>query len=263
MVPPFAWLSAASQGTSHVLHAIPCQDAVAVTSVVAPDGVAWLVAALADGAGSVPMAKEGAEAAVLTFTTQIVEHITAASPLDAQRLLRSTFQATRDHLEALAAKADRPIHDYSATLLAVLTDGRTTACLQIGDGAIVIRDDQFRAVFRPQHGEYSNITHFLTDPDAADRVMITASTTPWRAIFLFSDGLESLFLERHTLKVCSPYLARVALALDEEPEGGERLGLSEEVTSVLSSADIMSRTDDDVSLIAIVPRLPATTRPNP
>ena len=156
---------AQATGTSHRDQGCACEDAHALAYVAGADGKTWLIAAVADGAGSAAMAEIGAEAAAQLTVDALAELIgsSAAGTLEECLVTAATFALLE--LELMAEVEDRPIEDYASTLLVTITNGERSAFLQIGDGAIVV-GPPWRLGLAPQHGAYVNETVFLVSAGA-------------------------------------------------------------------------------------------------
>jgi hypothetical protein len=150
----------------------------------------------------------------------------------------------------IAASEDRRVRDYSCTLLGAIVGAYSAMYIQIGDGAIVVGTDvpgEYTWVVWPQHGEYANMTYFLTQDDVATAVIFETGP-PVDEVAVFTDGIERLVLDLATSTVNSPsfrpifdWLART------EPD---RSGLpSAALLAYLGSDHINRRTDDDKTLV--------------
>lgn len=209
-----------------------------------------LVAAIADGAGSVAMAERGAEIAVETAISHL-RHALAEKRNDYLILLRESAILAR---EALVAEADREgtaLRDYASTLLMVVLSPDGGGALQIGDGVIVVSEggDEWNWVFWPQRGEYANTTHFLTDEGAIDQLEIEVFSGFITDIALMSDGLEPLALHYASKSVHDPFFKGIFRPLFKAEGSAEISALSTALEQFLSSERVGTRTDDDVSLI--------------
>src|SRR5262245_20642890 len=142
-----AWsvVGASVTGAGHQQASLPCQDAHAWLRV--RDG--WVVIAAADGAGSAPISEIGARAAVdravAGLAEQIGRHLDGVEPLDGesawQGALRAVGAACLAAVRQEAAARERPADDLACTLLmAVLGPGLRLAA-HIGDGAIVVENE--------------------------------------------------------------------------------------------------------------------------
>lgn len=229
-------------GTSHSRTSLPCQDA-SGCRVLGP----VLVAAVADGAGSVPLAAEGAQLTVARFLAEIGDAAVVDPALDFLTLgyARDWLAKLRMTLMGLGAS---PLEDYACTLLgAVIGDG-VAVFMQIGDGAIVTSEGAaLDWVFWPQNGEFANSTCFVTQDDAADILMFSRREQGVQEVALFSDGIERLVIDLAARKVHEPALRPIldwlagSDALPDAP--------SPALLAYLGSAHVTRRTDDDMTLV--------------
>jgi hypothetical protein len=104
-------------------------------------------------------------------------------------------------------------------------------------------------VFWPQRGEYANTTFFLTDDDAIERFQVEALPGAISDIALMSDGLEPLALYYASKTVHEPFFNGMFRPLLQSDGIKEISHLSESLQQFLSSDQVGSRTDDDVSII--------------
>ena len=150
-------------GTSHLASGNPCQDAGRCEVVQAEDGSDILLAAVADGAGSAPCSDTGArmtvDAFLSTFRLLVAENSDLGN-LDRQRV-EEWLGRTRADLATTAEAEERPLSDYACTFLGAIVGPGRAMFVQVGDGAIVVRDagaDGLSWVFWPQNGEFANTT---------------------------------------------------------------------------------------------------------
>ena len=136
-------------------------------------------------------------------------------------------------------------------LLVAVATSQATIVGQIGDGAIVVDDGVLRAATWPQQGEYANVTYFLVQDDAMERLVITEAG-PAQRIALFSDGLQNLALEYETKTPYEPFFAPFFSYL--ETTAKPDADIEQELSAYLDSASVNARTDDDKSLILAVRR---------
>src|SRR4029079_13370599 len=83
------------------------------------------------------------------------------------------------------------IQDFACTLLAAVIWPDRAIFFQLGDGAIVSSrreaPDGYAVVCWPQQGEYANMTNFLTDADAAEKVFCAQKSESVDEIAIFTD----------------------------------------------------------------------------
>lgn len=154
----------------------------------------WLVAVVADGAGSARFSREGSRLAckgaigsltesVPKFFNEALERAAidcAGGDEAANRQVRNVlyqvlcgaaFDAYK-MIEQLAGSGSHSIKDYATTLLLTacrrMAEGTLVATFWIGDGAIAVLQEGGRSATlmgRPDGGEFSGQTRFLTMPD--------------------------------------------------------------------------------------------------
>lgn len=234
-------------GTSHLKAASPCQDAIACEAI----GDGGLILALADGAGSAAHSAAGAQRAVEFMLQEVATLLQADTPQLAP-LMRTAFANTRAELRGLATQLGTELREVATTLLAVLLlPNQKGVAAQIGDGAIVVREnmDAWCYAFWPQHGEYVNTTRFLTDHDSIEQLQVDELPARPEDIVLFSDGLERLGLCFEGQLPYDPFFNGVIAPLIASKGSGEIIVLSARLEEFLASPRVAERTDDDVSLI--------------
>jgi protein phosphatase 2C-like protein len=249
------WRFAAARatGTSHLKTGSPCQDR--FSCAILNEGT--LVAAVADGAGSAPLADQGAEIAVETVVRRVSANVQRQRADFAAILVEAAAEA-RQAVLAAASEQGTEARALASTLLATIAGPDGGAALQIGDGVIVVSDGEgWRWVFWPQRGEYANTTHFLTDEDAPSVLQVVALPKEVTDMALMTDGLEPLALHYAIRSVHEPFFYGIFDPLFRAEGHEEITSLSAALESFLSSQRIASRTDDDVSLVV------ATRRPQP
>lgn len=178
----------------------PCQDFV-FTFVKRNEKVIGVV--MADGAGSARFPQEGA----YTVTRGIVDRIFRArvSGLDdifnySEEDIRNLFYYNAINLlnEKIKALSDDPINtqpinlsDLSTTLMCFLSDGERYIALSIGDGVIgeCSEDHHSEIILSPEQFMYTNLTYYITDPDAKQHLRIKKGVyNPKSAYILMTDG---------------------------------------------------------------------------
>jgi hypothetical protein len=239
------WRFAAGQatGSAHEKTGKPCQDRFMCTTVEAHT---TLIAVVADGAGTAEHAHLGAEIAVNTVGS-IAQLGVRAGRSDYPEILREA-----------AGDKKLPPRDMACTLLAVIVAPTGGGALQIGDGVIVVGDKPltWRWVFWPQKGEYANTTFFLSDEAALARAEVTSLSDDVLDVALMSDGLEQLAMHFASRKAHDPFFRSVLAPLHAETAEGESARLSQGLATLLGSAAVRARTDDDASLVIATRRTP-------
>jgi len=246
--------AASTAGISHRRRQMRCQDAHAVTTLGRwPDEA--LVAAVSDGAGSASQGALGAKLAVWSFIEIVrMAHAggTALGRLDragAERWIRLLQRVLR----AVAEGRGVGLEDFACTLLGAIVLRDRLLLLQVGDGAMVVSDGSgsgWRWVFWPQHGEYAESTWFVTDEGAAGRMLFANVDEPVEELAIFSDGLERLVLRDVDRRAHDPFFEAVFRPLRiASAQSGLDARLSASLGRLLASPTIVSRTDDDTTLV--------------
>lgn len=254
-LPAAAWrvTGASVTGVSHRRLDLPCQDAQGYRVVQGE----FLLVALADGAGSAEHALQGARSAV-EYTLQALEARLASSrlpdaPEEWRNLMRDVFAAARAQVLAQAEAAGEPARKYATTLTGVIAARHRLVVGQVGDGAVVAEDEngELWTATRLQRGEYANETHFLTDDDALDRVVMAVFERPVLALAVMSDGLVRLALKMPVEEPHEPFF-RPLFRFAGTVEDGH--AASAQLADFLDSERVNARTDDDKSLVLAVRR---------
>jgi hypothetical protein len=208
------------------------------------------LAVIADGAGSAAMGEFGAEIAVNTVVAQLRRALEEGRS-DFSALLREAAVQARKSVVSEAIKQGLEPRSFASTLLVIILVPEGGAALQIGDGVMVVSDggNGWSWVFWPQRGEYANTTYFLTDDDAIERVQVETFSAAVSDVALMSDGLEPLALHYASKTVHDPFFNGMFRPLLQSDRPAEVFHLSESLQRFLSSDQVGSRTDDDVSVI--------------
>lgn len=241
------YAAASAIGTSHQNSQTVCQDAHSLTFFERLDAFVGIVS---DGAGSASQSQLGSRR-----TCEVVlSRIGAADPdaLFTASLAADVLEHLRIELQQLADDAGVAVREFACTMLVAIVGKEKAAFWQIGDGAICFREqhaDRFGYAFWPEKGDYANVTFFVTDQNAQNRLEFDAAPIKIAEVAIFSDGLERLALdfvsgEAHTAFFTGLFPAvRGLRALGYSPE------LSSQIESFLSSERVNNRTDDDKTLL--------------
>ncbi|HEV2210896.1 MAG TPA: PP2C family serine/threonine-protein phosphatase [Verrucomicrobiae bacterium] len=250
--PPPTWRVAAAsvRGASHERLSLPCQDA--HQWALLPDS--FLVAAVADGAGSALLAEIGAavavsatiEAARRRFTQLKLPNLKDDSAW--HELLKELLSGAREAVEQEANSRALPARDLACTLSLVIATTDFAASIQVGDGAVLVATPQgeMTLVNRPVQGECLNETIFLTSPEALEH----AQTGLWRGhlghVAVFSDGLQMAALRMPAAEPHPGFFTPLFQFVGGQAEGPEA---HEALANFLTSPRLRDRTDDDVTLL--------------
>ncbi len=241
-------------GTLHLKSSTPCQDASRVEVVQDVTGSEVLVAAASDGAGSAALAQFGARLACDLFVDEVKSHIAGG---DARAVLSDNFitdwiDKFRRFAVGWSGAGSGRIQDFACTLLAAVIWPDHARYFQLGDGAIVEsrreEPDNYAVVCWPQQGEYANMTNFLTDADAAEKIFCGEKSGAVDEVALFTDGIQRLALDYRAQSAHAPFFAPLFSWLRPR-DGGHSRELSNSLAVYLDSDKINARTDDDKTLI--------------
>ena len=197
--------SASIIGSGHIKRGLPCQDA---STVVTGPRPALIVC---DGRGSASRSQDGASAAVRDFTSQcavfepLLATILDADEADAGRweqfcrILYRTLMQTKLNL---SAEHNVPEKEFDFTVAAAVVGKNWIGCFQVGDGAIVLRQNgTVETAFSPDKGEFANQTHFLRENGEAKGKFHAKlfSAKENSGIAITSDGPEHLMFHLATM----------------------------------------------------------------
>lgn len=244
-------------GTRHQDQQLPCQDAAAVRVL---GEVA--IGAVADGAGSAPLADVGAKLAVDTAVHSLSRteiwwqrrqlSWSALPEFPPTDLLHRLFsKAAQRALGTLARQAqvnDCALEDLACTLLMFLATPRWLAAMQIGDGFIVVRspEQSYHLLFQPDKGEFVNQTSFLTSPGAIATMQVRLWADTPLFICAATDGLERVAIRFQDWTAFPPFFQPLEAYLEETltPEPDDAY-----LVNFLTSDRLNARTDDDKTLL--------------
>jgi hypothetical protein len=245
--------SATVIGTSHVKSGTPCQDNYRCRVFRNGGDEPIIAIAVSDGAGSATRGEDGATITCASLIEQAElflarnRSLASMTEQDAHEWLDAVRKAIADH----AREAEHEARDYACTMLFALVGVEAAVFLQIGDGVIVVndQDQHWSWVFWPERGEFANTTYFVTDAAAADHLRFEQRHVSIDEIALLSDGIEPLVLHYASRTVHAPFFDRMFGPVRRSKVVGENLALSQDLESYLSSPTILERTDDDKTLV--------------
>ena len=167
-------------------------------------------------------------------------------------LARQCFAAIRHRVLVEAGARGLQPRDMAATLIGVIGSKTATVVVQIGDGAVVLDIGEGLVVpVPPMTGEYANVTCFLTDDDAMERVQTVAYDSAVLRAAAFTDGLQALALHLASSTPHAPFFDPLFATLSATPDERED-ELQAALLAYLSSDRINERTDDDKTLVLAV-----------
>jgi len=247
------YVAASAIGTSHEKAGGTCQDAGDCQLYALPAGETVLAAVVADGAGSAICGGEGATRSCRALLALMNELL--ASGKTVEQVTRDTVESWIATIQNLLQEEAKPIsrerRDFACTILGILISDSHAACLQIGDGAIVLADSEEHAyghVFWPDRGEYANTTHFVTEDDAIEHLQFESVNRRVVEAALLTDGLQAIALNYQQRIAHEPFFKGLFAPLRTAEQGYSR-ELSESLAAFLASPRVNEKTDDDKTLV--------------
>ena len=239
-------------GTSHAATGLPCQDS-CWAQVDTPTGKTPVLSIfVADGAGSAQHGGEGAELAIKTAAEFVQKKLALPEFGLGDDFAVDCVMSVRAALFSAAEKERVRAREFACTFLGIIATNQGTLIMQIGDGGIVIDvGSGLEVPIVPMCGEYANMTHFITDEDAVDRLESRAFNRPVTKAAAFSDGVQRLALQMDTNTAHEPFFAPFFKVLSTATEEQEDQ-LQDAMMRFLNSDAVNDRTDDDKTLALAV-----------
>ena len=226
---------ACEQGKNHISSGKLCEDSVEIYN-----NNCIMVAALSDGAGSKPLARDCSQ----LLAVKTVEFFCK----DQSRI---TFFDSIEYLSFINSELSEQglnTENAGATLLFIAADEAEFVCGHIGDGVIIVkeRSSQFRILSEPENGRYINETYFLPGENVSEHFRLCSGSIDCvECIIMTSDGISDKLYDLETgvpAPVCNK-LHEISELLSE-PEACEVL--SDNLRNLFSKY-----TADDMSIIVI------------
>lgn len=209
---------------------------------------------VSDGAGSATHSAFGSniacETALAEFSEWLVMRNSSEGPTAEE--IKPWLSAVILTIKDEASNRGLTMRDLACTFVGAIVTPLWSCYLQVGDGGIVIEhESHFRVVHWPDGGEYANQTHFMTDPNALDRLMFKVEVERPISIGLFSDGVQFVSLDYAKREPVAGFFRTLTKALrSSEGDGIEEF--IERLHGLLNSDVINQRTDDDKTLVLCV-----------
>ena len=245
-------VAGSAAGTSHTATGLPCQDS-CWAQVDTPAGKTPVLSIfVADGAGSAQHGGEGAELAIKAAAEFMQKKLALPEFGLGDDFAVDCVMSVRAALFSAAEKERVRAREFACTFLGIVSTNQGTLIMQIGDGGIVIDvGSGLEVPIVPMSGEYANMTHFITDEDAVDRLESRAFNKPVTKAAAFSDGVQRLALQMDTNSAHEPFFAPFFKVLSTATEEQEDQ-LQDAMMRFLNSDAVNDRTDDDKSLALAV-----------
>lgn len=248
------YASSSITGLIHINQESSCQDShICKTIILQPDNET-LVAIASDGAGSAEFAKAGADFTCMFFDAQIYEHLKQhpLSPTIDEQIIKLWIQRFHESIKNKSRELGCETREMACTLLMAIVNINSAFFVQIGDGAIVYSlEDQmnsYKIAFWPSANEFVNLTHFITDTDSCDKLMYTEISNKIDEIIMFTDGLQRLALDYTNRRPHIPFFKMFIEPL-RRLDKGQTEQYSHQISQFLTSPEVITRTDDDITLI--------------
>ena len=246
-------MAASVIGTSHEKAGGTCQDANECEIYSLPTGEQVLAAAVADGAGSAVCGGEGAARTCHVLLGLLKEHLCSGNAIEeiTKDTAKSWITTIQNVLEEEAKTVSRERRDFACTVLGLIVGDCCAACLQVGDGVMVLADSEEHAyghVFWPDRGEYANTTHFVTEDDAIEHLQFESVNRRIVEAALLTDGLQTIALNYQKQIAHEPFFKGLFAPL-RTTEEGRSSELSESLGAFLASPRVNEKTDDDKTLV--------------
>jgi Protein phosphatase 2C len=238
-------------GTAHSRAGLPVQDASRASVITDSRGAQILIAVVSDGAGSAANSHVGSARACAFWIEAVTGYFAAGGQCAAlaNDFLARWIDAFQQQIRNLAGEADLPVDAYACTFVAAVIAPDCAVYFQLGDGAMIeATSENYNVVCWPQQGEYANTTHFLTEPNAAQKSFVELRHHVVDELALFTDGIQNLVLDHRTRSAHAPFF-ELLFAWLRPRATGLSAELSESLAVYLNSAKINARTDDDKTLL--------------
>lgn len=244
-------VGASVQGLSHERLGIPCQDS--HLCLLLSNEVALL--AVADGAGSASHSHIGSQVAIQTVHALFLCWDTAQRREEPEWKSQfwNLFQNVKSALEQEAARQGIEVREMATTLLVALSFPDQVLFAQVGDGALVLRDNkgELHTVTPPRTSEYCNETDFVTGLLSEEEMHLSRFEEEASHIALFTDGLEPVALNMSEATPHAPFftpLFQFVAHAESSPEAKPQL------EQFLRSPRLRDRVEDDLTLVLMARR---------
>jgi len=246
------YAQASVTGAAHANQNTTCQDRLLCRPIEIAEGEV-LIAVVADGAGSTSDGQRGAEIACAFFVEQTTKFLQSANASVAsltEEFGKRLISYLQKKITVVALEEKKPLREFASTLIGAVVGNRGAAFYQIGDGAIVYSisgaPESYRFNIEPAEAEYVNMTDFITDETATERLRFIFLEESIEDLILFSDGIFPVAVDYKAAKPHEPFLMPMIAPLRTGKEVKE---LNEKLEIFLASPKINEKTDDDKTII--------------
>ncbi len=154
----------------------------------------------------------------------------------------------RERLALTAARDQGTLEDYHATIVGTVAGPSGGIFFHIGDGAAVALAPTASAapvLSRPENGEFSETTFFLTQSQWEEHLRITTFGPEHDVLLMMTDGVTPFALTRDGAGPFAPFVEPLTKYLRENsrPEGEAALA------ATLSKEEVRRITGDDKTLV--------------
>lgn len=243
---------ASAIGQAHLDQNTECQDRFRCRAIETGEGEVF-IAAIADGAGSTTSGGRGAEIACETFVETVAAFLNAKDA--SVKSLTEEFGVgwlgfVHQKITEAARADEKTVRDYASTFLGAVVGKASAAFYQVGDGGIVFsvaaETPNYRFAVAPAETLYVNMTDFITDDAAAQRLRFSFVEQAIEDLILFSDGIFPVAVDFQTNEPHAPFLAPMMAPLRNGADGSS---LNGKLHAFLASPRINEKTDDDKTII--------------
>jgi hypothetical protein len=236
-------------GTSHIVSAKPCEDALHYAVVQLSDNEHVLICCASDGAGSAKFATEASQ----LVAVETINRFTAIIQEKKEIGEADIFSVAEEMYELLRLKSEEnetSIEEYSCTWLGAVLFPQKAAFFQIGDGAIVRNNgvEGYAVIWPPDNGEYQNSTWFLIDDPGMPQLRCCVIDEAIDELAIFTDGIQMLALKMDTHIVHQPFFDSMFKWLRMADNEEQLATLNQKLQQYLSGDLINQKTDDDKTL---------------
>jgi len=240
------------KGTSHEETDTPKQDSLRVFSLTV-DKKDYFISVVTDGAGTAKFSDKSSDYLCQYLAFTMMGWLRSNNLSDFKREIFCNWIKNFQSLLHEYVKRDNlpSVRECATTLLFAVISDDTNLFAQIGDGAIIIdNQEELKCVFTPQKGEYANTTHFVIEEKFERYLMFGMTNEKVERFAMHTDGIEMISLvnlEKPLKQFFNPFFDCLA----NEPKGYNK-ELSEELSEFLSSDRVNKKTNDDKTLVIAV-----------